>query len=132
MVTVMNAKYFETFHLARQKGADIIIIPIANYEDVLSKEVKLLESWIYLILYFLVLNVLGYLIIWHDKKKSLKGQWRVPEARFFVVALIGGALGVYFGMKTFRHKTQHLSFKYGIPLLVATNIVLFGVILYRL
>ena len=93
---------------------------------------KNLESWAYLVLYFLVLNVVGYLIMWHDKRKSLKGQWRVPEARFFVIALMGGALGVYYGMRTFRHKTQHLSFKYGIPLLIVANIVFFGIILYRL
>jgi len=91
-----------------------------------------LEIWVYLALYFLVLNIAGYLIMWYDKRKSLKGQWRVSEARFFVIALMGGALGVYYGMKTFRHKTQHLSFKYGIPLLIAANIVLLGTILYRL
>ena len=89
-------------------------------------------SWVYLVLYFLILNVVGYLIIWHDKRKSRTGQWRVPEARFFAIALVGGALGVYYGMKTFKHKTQHLSFKIGIPLLIAFNIILMGVILYRL
>ena len=91
-----------------------------------------MEVWKYLVLYFLTLNVVGYLTIWYDKRKSLKGQWRISEARFFALALMGGALGIYYGMITFRHKTQHLSFKYGIPLLIIANIVLLGIILYRL
>jgi len=96
-------------------------------------EVKLLESWqIYLMIYFLTLNIGGYLTIWYDKRKSIKGQWRISEARFFVLALMGGALGIYCGMKNFRHKTQHLSFKYGMPLLILVNAVLLGSILYIL
>ena len=93
---------------------------------------RFLETWkIYLILYLLLLNFGGYLAIWYDKRKSVKGQWRVSEAKFFTLALIGGALGIYYGMKTFRHKTQHLSFKYGIPILIGVNIILAGSIIYK-
>ncbi|WP_242841705.1 DUF1294 domain-containing protein [Desulfitibacter alkalitolerans] len=94
---------------------------------------KPLESWkAYLVLYFLILNFSGYSVIWYDKKKALKGQWRIPETRLFALALMGGSLGIYYGMKAFRHKTQHLSFKYGMPLLIGVNMVLFGIIFYKL
>ena len=42
---------------------------------------------------------------------------RVPEARLFLLALLGGALGGVLGMQVFRHKTQHMQFVVGFPLL---------------
>lgn len=92
-----------------------------------------MERWkIYLLLYFFILNLASYLLIWHDKNKAQKGQWRISEKSFFMLALMGGSLGVYYGMKVFRHKTRHLSFKYGMPLLIVINMVFFGIIFYKL
>lgn len=92
-----------------------------------------LEDWkLYFLAYLFLLNLISYIIVWYDKKRSIKGRWRIPEKRLFFFALIGGALGIYLGMKAFRHKTLHLTFKYGIPSLIVINLAVIGIVLYRL
>jgi len=93
----------------------------------------ILENWkLYFLGFLLLLNISSYITIWYDKRKSIKGRWRIPEKRLFILAVIGGALGVYLGMKAFRHKTLHLTFKYGIPFLIIINLFVIGIIFYRL
>jgi len=77
--------------------------------------------WIYLIL----INVISFISVGWDKRKAKKRRWRIPEKRLFILAIAGGALGVYFGMQHFRHKTQHRKFTVGIPVLIILNIVVF-------
>lgn len=74
-------------------------------------------------LYLLIMNIYGFIVIRSDKKKSLSNKWRIPEKRFFSIAVFGGALGIYFGMKNYRHKTKTAIFKYGIPLVIFMNII---------
>ncbi len=68
-----------------------------------------------LILYLAVLNVTGYVIMGVDKKRAIRGAWRISEASLFLTALLGGALGCTLGMHHFRHKTKHWYFRYGLP-----------------
>ena len=58
-----------------------------------------------------------------DKRKAQKNLWRIPESTLFGVSIIGGSLGVIGGMYAFRHKTKHLSFTMGIPVILALQIV---------
>ena len=58
------------------------------------------------------------------------GHRRVPEARFFLLALLGGALGGILGMRAFRHKTRHWYFVWGMPLILLLHVVLALVFAY--
>ena len=58
-----------------------------------------------------------------DKRRAKRNEWRIRERSFFFAALAFGALGIFIGMHVFRHKTRHLSFKLGIPLLCVLNII---------
>ena len=58
-----------------------------------------------------------------DKWKAKKNRWRIPEATLMTVAALGGSIGSLLGMYTVRHKTQHLKFTLGIPLILAVQIV---------
>lgn len=78
-----------------------------------------------LIIYIAIINLYGFLIMYLDKKRSIKGQWRIPESRFFVVAILLGSLGTLLGMKLFHHKTKHWYFKYGIPAIMVVQIALY-------
>ena len=61
---------------------------------------------------FLVLvNVIAYIMMWWDKRKARKQEWRVAEATLLILSLIGGAIGLLVGMFIFRHKTRKNSFK---------------------
>lgn len=68
-----------------------------------------------LILYLIIINAVGLLLMLIDKKKAKKGAWRIPEATLMGVAAIGGSIGTLLGMRLFRHKTKHLKFSLGVP-----------------
>lgn len=72
--------------------------------------------WKALIIWLVIINLVGFVICFADKKKAQKGKWRIPEKTLFTVSGIGGCYGFLLGMSLFRHKTQHLSFKILIPL----------------
>lgn len=75
-----------------------------------------------LVIYLLVVNIVGFAMMGMDKRKAIKGAWRIPEASLFLVAIIGGSVGSILGMETFRHKTKHWYFKYGMPAILILQI----------
>lgn len=79
----------------------------------------------FLFAYLLLINAAGYLIMLIDKRKAIKNLWRIPERTMFIIAILGGSLGIYAGMKTFRHKTKHAKFTIGIPLILTIQVILF-------
>ncbi len=78
-----------------------------------------------LLVAFLVMNISGLLIMGEDKKRAKKHQYRISERTLWLVALFGGAVGTTAGMQLYRHKTKHLSFKFGFPFLAVIELVLF-------
>ncbi len=75
------------------------------------------------LLYLVAINIIGFLSMAIDKKKAIRGAWRIPEARLFGYALLGGSLGSLCGMYTFRHKTKHSKFVLGIPAILVLQVV---------
>ena len=82
-----------------------------------------------LLIYLLIINAIGCILMLADKIKAKKNRWRIPEATLFLVAAIGGSIGSLIGMYAFRHKTRHFSFVFGMPLILAVQIVAFVLIL---
>lgn len=74
--------------------------------------------------YFILVNLIGFALMGIDKRKAIKGAFRIPEATLFIVALIGGSIGSIAGMYTFRHKTRHFTFVYGMPAILILQIIL--------
>lgn len=52
-----------------------------------------------------------------DKRKAIKKKRRIPEKTLFLWAIAGGSIGAILGMKRYHHKTRHLSFTLGLPLI---------------
>lgn len=77
----------------------------------------------YFVLYLCIVNALGFALMLADKKKAIKKQWRIPEKTLMGVALIGGSLGSWLGMYACRHKTQHIQFALGLPVILILQIV---------
>ena len=77
-----------------------------------------------LILYLLIINAVALVLMLVDKVKAKKNLWRIPEAALFFVAAIGGSIGSLLGMYTFRHKTKHIKFIVGMPLILAVQIII--------
>ena len=77
-----------------------------------------------IIIYFIVINLLGFLMMYLDKKKAIKGKWRISEKSLFIVTLLGGGIGTNIGMKLFRHKTKKMKFSIGFPTILIVEIAL--------
>ena len=73
--------------------------------------------------YLLLINALGFLLMLTDKLKAKKNRWRIRESTLITVAALGGSVGSLLGMYAFRHKTQHLKFTLGIPLILAAQCI---------
>ena len=69
-------------------------------------------------------NLFGFAIMGIDKRRAIKGAFRIPEAALFAVALIGGSIGSILGMYTFRHKTRKPRFVYGMPGILILQVAL--------
>ena len=72
---------------------------------------------------YIILNLFSFLLMGWDKRLARKKRWRIPEARFFALALLGGAPGVWLGMQFFHHKTKHKQFIFGVPALFLLNLI---------
>ena len=78
-----------------------------------------------IILYLIIINAVGFLLMLADKRAAKKSAWRIPEARLMSIALSGGCFGIYAGMMLFRHKTKHPKFSIGLPIIIVLYIMLF-------
>ena len=76
------------------------------------------------LIYLVVINGITFLIYGIDKWKAVKNKWRISEATLLLLAVIGGSIGAWMGMRVWHHKTMHKKFKYGIPLILVIQIVL--------
>ena len=69
-------------------------------------------------IYLIIVNAVALLLMLSDKSFARRKMWRIPEAALIGIAVIGGSVGALVGMYLFRHKTRHLKFRYGLPLLI--------------
>lgn len=78
---------------------------------------------LHIILYCLLsVNVLTFLVYGLDKYKARHGRWRTPEATLLGLAVLGGSVGAWLGMRVWRHKTRHKKFRYGVPAILLLQI----------
>ena len=77
-----------------------------------------------IIIYLIVINLIGFYMMWSDKRKAKWGKWRIPENTLFMVTALGGGIGKIAGMYTFRHKTKKLKFTVGLPAILILEIIL--------
>ena len=78
----------------------------------------------YLIYYLLAINAVAFIMYGIDKYKAKKAKWRISEATLLLLAVLGGSIGAWIGMKVWHHKTMHKKFKYGIPAILLMQIAL--------
>ena len=81
------------------------------------------------VIYLVVINVVAFVVYGVDKYKAKRGRWRTPEATLLGLAAIGGSIGAWLGMKVWHHKTMHMKFQYGVPLILIAQIALVVLIL---
>ena len=80
-------------------------------------------------IYYLIINLAAFILYGADKRKAVRGDWRIPEKTLLLLALAGGGIGAFLGMQIFRHKTKHLQFVILVPACVILHLVLWFFIL---
>lgn len=79
-----------------------------------------MDKWL---IYIILINLIGLLIMKIDKNRARQRKWRISESTIWLISIIGGSLGTLIGMFLFRHKTKHLSFRIGLPLLIMIQVL---------
>ena len=76
------------------------------------------------IIYFAAINVVTFFMYGIDKWKAKRSKWRISEATLLWMAVIGGSIGAWLGIKIWNHKTMHKKFKYGVPAIIILQIAI--------
>lgn len=84
-----------------------------------------------ILIYLLAINVFAFFLYGIDKWKAKRSKWRIPEMTLLSIAVIGGSVGAWIGMKVWHHKTMHKKFKYAIPLILFAQIAIVLFISFR-
>lgn len=79
----------------------------------------------FILIYLIIINLISFVIYGVDKNKAKKRLWRIPEATLLGLALIGGSVGAYIGMKSFHHKTKHIKFYLGVPIIFLLQVIVY-------
>ena len=74
--------------------------------------------------YLIITNIVTFLVYGLDKWKAKKSKWRIREAALLGLAVLGGSIGAWLGMKVWRHKTMHKKFRYGIQAIIIIHLIL--------
>ncbi len=71
-----------------------------------------------LIGYYILINLVAFILYYVDKQRAINEKWRISEKTLLGIAFLGGGLGAHLGMKICRHKTQKTLFKILVPLFI--------------
>lgn len=74
------------------------------------------------LIYFIVISVVSTALTVIDKKRAVKGKWRISEKVLIITALFGGGLFELITMKLIRHKTKKPLFMVGLPIIIFLHI----------
>ncbi len=77
-----------------------------------------------IVYYLLIINSISFFFMFIDKRRAIKGIYRISENTLLSFAIIGGSLGILIGMNFFRHKTKKNKFKLGVPIIILIQIIL--------
>ena len=83
------------------------------------------------LIYFGIINVDSFFTYGIEKWKAQKAKWRIRESALLLLAIMGGSIGAWLGMKVWHHKTQHKKFKYGVPAIIIIQLLLIGYFMFR-
>ena len=79
----------------------------------------------FLVIILAAVNIAAYFLMWQDKQRAIRQQWRIPERTLLLLSLLGGFIGIHLGRQHFRHKTQRWYFS----LIVIISAILWLVLL---
>ena len=90
------------------------------------------QHWEVLLLgYILLINLVTFALYGIDKRRAKLHRWRISEKTLLLLPVLGGSVGGILGMRTFRHKTKHWYFRYGLPVILVLQVAAAAWLLLR-
>lgn len=77
-----------------------------------------------LAIYLIVINLIAVIVTIYDKLCAVKRRWRVKESTLLLLSALGGGISMYITMLLIRHKTRHIKFMLGIPLILIVQLII--------
>ncbi len=97
-----------------------------------SDIIQTILAWQNILIYLISINLIGFFVMWLDKRKAQHAKWRIKESTLLLVAALGGGIGTIAGMYTFRHKTQKAKFVFGFPAIIVIQILIAIMIIFKI
>lgn len=74
-------------------------------------------------IYVAVISIIAIVVTCYDKIAATKRpKHRTPEATLLFISMLGGSVAMYITMQIIRHKTKHMKFMIGIPVIILIQI----------
>ena len=88
--------------------------------------------WLIFFAYIAAVSLCSIVVCIYDKKISKRNnvKLRIPEKSLFIWSAVGGSVAMYITMRLIRHKTKHVSFMVGIPVIFVLQAALIGALVY--
>ena len=77
-----------------------------------------------LAIYLILINLIAVIVTIYDKLCAVKRRWRVKESTLLLLSALGGSISMYITMLLIRHKTRHIKFMLGIPLIIIFQLLI--------
>ena len=76
--------------------------------------------------YIAIISLISVIVCIYDKKISKKNrvELRTPEKTLMLLSALGGSVAMFITMQIIRHKTKHVKFMLGIPLIIIVQAVI--------
>jgi uncharacterized membrane protein YsdA (DUF1294 family) len=85
-----------------------------------------------ILVWFAVISIVAVIITVTDKRKARRGAYRISEAALMWISALGGSVAMLVTMLTIRHKTRHIKFMLGIPIIILFQIIVAVYLIIRL
>ena len=86
---------------------------------------------IYFLFYLAVISIIAIILTVSDKRRADKHKYRIRESVLLLFSALGGSVAMFITMLMIHHKTRHVKFMLGIPLIIVAQIALF-IVVWRL
>lgn len=82
--------------------------------------------------YIFIISTVTIILTVYDKVAAKKRRFRISEATLILCGVFGGAVAELVTMLMIRHKTRHIKFMLGLPMIILAQAVLIIAVKYIL
>ncbi len=71
-----------------------------------------------LLIYLAVISLISVILTVSDKRRAIKHRYRISEFTLMLFSALGGSVAMLLTMLLIHHKTRHVKFMVGIPVII--------------